>query len=597
MGSRDLRDHFEELFSQVLPELESEEKKEESLLEEAVVASLLEGKGAVEYGLAEPGVVKVPPPVPAELEEGRGREEETPPTGVLFWKVALGRRRIRVLNILLYGVVALGGIPLVLLLVGLIGQKSATWSGFHTLYCAAYTGAVVVTLIQWLFNSSLTGAIREAEEKRAEAVRSQALFEERMAELATANTLLQRRALQFQTSAQVCHAITPVFDLDELVQEVVDQVRDRFDLYYTGLLLIDESGKWVVLRAGTGEAGPRMVAQGYRLGVDSNSVVSRCVANSQARIAVDIASARTRSGSVAASADLGGRGVHLDGAVDIVQTNPLLPETRSEMALPLLSRGPVIGVLNVHSAKREAFSEEDVLPLQMMADQVAVVIKNALMFAEVQARLTEMEELEQSRVREQRSRLMPDRVAPFYERTRPDVPPLGGDIQTKIEQAMARREMVVHSDAGDGAGQSPSTGSGQAPSTSSGRGSGQAALVAPISLRGQVIGALGLQETEGGRQWTDDEIALIEAIADQMALAIENARLIEATQRRAERERLIAEISARVRASLDPDTILKTTVQELGRVLGAERTLVEIAGSRRGDGRPTGKVDTRWEKG
>lgn len=585
MGNRDLRGHFEELFSQVPPGPESEEKKEESLLEEAVVASLLEGKGAVEYFLAEPEVIKIPPPVPAGLEEGRGREEETPPTGVLSWKVALGRRRIRVLKILLYGVVVLGGIPLVLLLVGLIGQKSVTWSGFHTLYCAAYTGAVVVTLIQWLFNSSLTGAIREAEEKRAEAVRSQALFEERMVELATANTLLQRRALQFQTSAQVCHAITPVFDLDELVQEVVDQIRDRFDLYYTGLLLIDESGKWVVLRAGTGEAGPRMVAQGYRLGVDSNSVVSRCVANSQARIAVDIASARTRSSSVAASAELGGRGVHLDGAVDIVQTNPLLPETRSEMALPLLSRGRVIGVLNVHSAKREAFSEKDVLPLQMMADQVVVVIKNALMFTEVQARLAEMEELEQSRVREQRSRLMPDRVAPFYERTRPDVPPLGDDIQTKIEQAMARREMVVHSDAGDGVRQSPSTGSGQA------------ALVAPISLRGQIIGALGLQEMEGGRQWTDDEIALIEAIADQMALAIENARLIEATQRRAERERLIAEISARVRASLDPDTILKTTVQELGRVLGAERTLVEIVGSGRGDGRPTGKVDTRWEKG
>ena len=584
MGNGELRDRLEELFSQVPPEPEPGEKKE-SPLEEIVVASLLAGKGAVEQILAEPAVVQVPPSVPAELEEGREREEEVPPTGVPSWKVALGKRRVSVLNILLYGVIVLGGIPLVLLLVGLIGQKSAAWSGFHTLYCAAYTGAVVVTLIQWLFNSSLTGAVREAEEKRVEAVRSQALLEERMAELATAGALLQRRALQFQTAAQVCHAITPLLDLEELVQEVVDRVCDRFDFYYTGLLLIDESGRWVALQAGTGEAGPRMVAQGYRLGVESNSVVSRCVASSQARIAVDIASAQARLGSVAASAEPGGRGVHLDGAVDIVQINPLLPETRSELALPLLSHGRVIGVLDIHSAKREAFSEEDVTALQMMADQVTAVIENALMFAETQARLAEMEELEQSLVREQRSRLRPGRVTPLYERTRPDVPSLGDEIQLEIEQAMARREMIVQSDTGDGAGQAPSTGSGQA------------ALVAPISLRGQVIGALGLQEMEGGRQWTDDEIALIEAIADQMALAIENARLIEATQRRAERERLIAEISARVRASLDPDTILKTTVQELGRVLGAERTLVEIVGSGRGDGRPTGKVPTRWEEG
>ena len=540
MSNSELGDRLEELFSEIIPEPGPEEEKAEPLLEEAVVASLLEGRGATGPALAEPEPLPASPSVPAELE-ARESEGEIPPTTV---PITPGKRRSRVLNLLLYGVVILGGVPLVFLLVALIGQKSVTWSGFHTLYCAAYTVAVVVTLIQWLFNSSLTGAVREAEEKHAEAARSQMLLEERVAELAAANAQLQRRALQFQTAAQVCHAITPVLDLGELVQEVVDRIRDRFALYYVGLFLIEETdpgvgGQWAVLRAGTGEAGPRMLAQGHRLGLNSSSLVGRCIASGQARIALDIASAQDRP-----------------SAVEIIRANPLLPETCSEMALPLLFRGRVLGALDIHSARRGDFPEEDVIVLQMMADQVAVAIENAQVFARVQARLEELEELEQSFMREQRVRLVPERIAPLYERTRPDVAPLGDVALPEAEQAIAQRETFVQSGAGDG--------------------TGQAALVTPISLRGQVIGALGLQEAEGGRQWTEDEIALIEAIADQMALAIENARLIEETQRRAERERLLAEISARVRASTDVDTILRTAVRELGRALRASDGLIRL---------------------
>jgi GAF domain-containing protein len=159
-------------------------------------------------------------------------------------------------------------------------------------------------------------------------------------------------------------------------------------------------------------------------------------------------------------------------------------------------------------------------------------------------------------VREQWAEYVPARAAPSYERTQSGVTPLGDAVPPEVEQAMVRREVVVHSDTGDGAG--------------------QAALVAPISLRGEVIGALGLHETENKRRWTDDEIALIEAVADQMALAIENARLFEQTQSRAARERLIREITDRIRGAVDVESILQTTVQEVGRALGTSHGLVRL---------------------
>ena len=130
-----------------------------------------------------------------------------------------------------------------------------------------------------------------------------------------------------------------------------------------------------------------------------------------------------------------------------------------------------------------------------MADQVAVALDNARLFAETQSHL---DELGQSLAREQRSRFSPMRLIPLYERTQPGVGPFGDDLLSDVERAMAQREMLVLSGAGDGWGQDPSAGSGQA------------ALVAPIALRGEIIGALGLQEMEGARQWTEDEIALIE---------------------------------------------------------------------------------------
>jgi GAF domain-containing protein len=403
-----------------------------------------------------------------------------------------------------------------------------------------------VMFIQWIFNLALTSALDEAEQKHDELVQSQSLLAERADELGKANALLHKRTVQLQTAAQVSGAATfAELDSDELVQRVVELIRERFDLYYVGLYLIDAAGvdvygEWARLRAGTGEAGRQMLALGYKVAVDTSSTVGWCMVNGETRIALDAGA------------------IHLASSSEHVKAARLLPDTRSEMALPLRSRGRVIGALNLRSVEREAFSEEDIPVLQTLGDQIAVAIDNARLFAEAQDNLAELERVQRRYVREQWTRFMSSYGLPVYERTQPDTRPLGDAPLPEVERVLSGQEMMVKSDAGSGAM--------------------DATLVVPIKLRGETLGALGLQETQGERWWTDDEIALIEAVADQMALAIENARLLEETQRRAAQERVLSDVTAQVRSSTQVDTILRTAVREIGRALRASEGMIKLGG-------------------
>lgn len=547
MGENDLKDHLSELFSEVVPEpgLEAEPEKaeetEQFLLEDMVLFGLLGDESVPAPIAAERMVADVSLPVPLQAEESR-EERETMPA----------KRRATIVRVLLYALIVLGGVPILFFLVNLLWQGPVSWTPLCLVF---YTLAVAVTLAQWMFNSSLTKTLQEAEGKRDEAIRSRAFLENRVTGLSAANASLQRRALQLRAATEVSRAVAATLEQDRLVEEAVNLIRDRFDLYHVGLFLIDEPGEWVVLRAGTGEAGRQMLAQGRRFEVGGGSLAGRCMAGASPRIALDHAVMQSR-----ASAGVGD-GIVAGDAVDTIEANSLLPETRSEMVLPLLAGGRAIGVLDVHSSMREAFSAEDIPVFQAMADQLAVALENARVFAETRSRL---DVLEQGLAREQQARLSPVRPIPLYERTQPDVAPLGDDLLSEVERAMAQREVLVLSDAGDGLGQVSSS-------------SGQAALVAPIELRGEIIGALGLQEMESGRRWTEDEIALIDAVVDQMALAIENARLLEETRRRAEREQALSDMTARFTRSLNVDSLLRTAVRELGRLPNVAEVSVHVS--------------------
>ena len=188
------------------------------------------------------------------------------------------------------------------------------------------------------------------ERKRAEAERERLL------------TALKHRSTQLQTAAEVSKSITTILDPEELMNQTVNLIQERFGFYYVGLFLVDEAGEHAVLRAGSGEAGRQMLEAGHRLLVGSESMIGWSVAHAKARIALDV----------------GKEAVRFD--------NPHLPETRSELALPLISHSQCIGALAVQSTEEAAFSEEDIAVLQTMADQLAVAIENARLYAEKQRR-------------------------------------------------------------------------------------------------------------------------------------------------------------------------------------------------------------------
>jgi PAS domain S-box-containing protein len=179
----------------------------------------------------------------------------------------------------------------------------------------------------------------------------------------------EHRAMWSQTAVEVSQAASTVLEMEELLQQVVNLVQARFELYYAGLFLVaqevtsdGESGNWAVLQVGTGEAGRQMVEQGHKLEIGGESMIGRCVATKQPRIAMDVGEEAVRF------------------------ANPLLPDTRTELALPLVSRGQALGALTIQSRRQAVFSVDDIAVLQTMADQLAITIDNANLIEQAHAR-------------------------------------------------------------------------------------------------------------------------------------------------------------------------------------------------------------------
>lgn len=369
--------------------------------------------------------------------------------------------------------------------------------------------------------------------------------------IGTLELRVAERTRGLEAAAEVSRSVTSVLDPDHLPHQVVEMIRERFDLYYVGLFLVDESQQFAVLRSGTGEAGQQMLARGHRLDVGGDSMIGQCVAGGEARIALDVG----------------------DEAVRF--NNPLLPKTHSEMALPLRSRGRIIGAMTVQSSVVAAFDEADIAVMQTMADQVAAAIDNAQLFNEAQRALEEME----STHRRYQSRAWAEytqaRAIQGYQYTKTGVVPLDADAIAHVPGAVAAQ----YPDSREGSGNTGRHADSSVPP----------ALVAPITLRGQPIGVLGIQPPGDGRSWSDEDVALAEAVAEQFAQAADNLRLLDETQRSAARTRRTSEVAARMRETLDVELVLRTAVDEIYQTLGLSEVLVRLVTEEEDGGQPSGK--------
>jgi len=184
---------------------------------------------------------------------------------------------------------------------------------------------------------------------------------------------LKHSSAQLQTIVEVSKSVSTLRGPEELMRHVVSVIQQQFQFYYTGIFLVNETGEYAQLQAGTGEAGKKMIASGHQLRVGGGSMIGQSIANVEARVALDVSK----------------EALHF--------RNPHLPNTRSELALPLISPGHgCIGALTVQSVEEGAFSEEDIAILQSMADELAIAIENARFYDAAQKEIAERKRAEQA---------------------------------------------------------------------------------------------------------------------------------------------------------------------------------------------------------
>lgn len=503
---------------------------------------------------------------------------------------------------------------------------------------------------------------------------------------------VEARTAQLRASTEVGRAASTILDPQELLQRIVDLICERFGFYYAGVFLLDRDRRFAVLRAGRGEAGRVMLESGHKLEIGGQSMVGWVCANKQARVALDVGQDAVRF------------------------ANPLLPDTRSEIALPLRIGDRILGALDVQSVQEAAFDESSIAVLQGMADQIAIALENARLFAETQTALAENRQLvaqAQASLQEtaalyEASRAIStasDTDAIFqaiverslrpeidlcllvlfepYEGQQPEyaqishawtrepttsqtlqirtrtawadfplrdlltaepsvkilshdvdhlllreyLPPdlqsiafvpliagskwigalgLGTSGQTALTtewlkpyQSLAAQAAVsienrrliestqaslqelnalyrqVTREAWQRALQSRPALAEYDYAPAGPAASDGSKLEMPLTLRGQEIGVVELTRADRPA-WSEQERALVEAVVTQAALALDSARLFDETQRLAGRERLINEITARIRATSSVPAILQTAARELAQALDVPHAVARI---------------------
>ncbi len=372
----------------------------------------------------------------------------------------------------------------------------------------------------------------------------------------------QHRARLLQTATEVSQAATSYLDLNALLFESVDLIKERFEFYHVSIFLVDEYQKYAVVKASTGEVGKKMVAMPHKLEVGGRSIVGTATVTGKARIAGDVG---TDSG-------------HFN--------NPLLPDTRSEMALPLLARGEVIGALDVQSTKRNAFSEIDITILQSMANQLANAIEAAKSFQESQKSLEQVRQINEYHLRQQWGTFLRDQKLTKGYRLTDDgfTATEQNELATEIDQAMeAKQPLIIPKPSLSANGNEREKTNPQLPRK---RSSSQlyvsmpeteeerepATLVAPLSLQNEVIiGTLDLELPHQNSTWEEDNLEIIEAVTRQAAQAIEATRLFEQTQAAREEAEALYRVGRALVTAESEKSMFRTVLDEMLTILGLQQ--------------------------
>jgi GAF domain-containing protein/HAMP domain-containing protein len=361
-------------------------------------------------------------------------------------------------------------------------------------------------------------------------------LEQRVAERTTDLELSRqqsvKRANELQSIGEISKTITSEQKLENLLPLIARLVSERFGFYHAGIFLIDNTNQFAVLQAANSIGGKNMLKRGHKLEVGESGIVGYVAQSGIPRISLDV------------------------GRDAVFFNNPDLPNTRSEMALPLKIRERIIGVLDVQSEKPGAFTENDANTLSILADQIAIALENARLFAQTQQALSEAQALYRQNLQEGWKTFSLEKEFVGYQQSLTSGKKLTQIVETdEIRQAVNRGEILIFH--ADGVTQ-------------------EASIVVPIKLRGQIIGTMNIKAPAKNRQWSNDEVNLAETISERLSIALENARLIQESQRQAIKEQTISEVTGKIGASINLKSVLQTAVEELGRAMPGSEVVIQF---------------------
>jgi nitrate/nitrite-specific signal transduction histidine kinase len=340
---------------------------------------------------------------------------------------------------------------------------------------------------------------------------------------------LEKRSLELQTAAQIAKDASLASNMNDLLSRTTRLIRERFGFYHVGVFLNDDKNEYTLLRAAGGDAGQVMLANGHKLKIGETGIVGAVSKTGEPRIALDV------------------------GADSVYFRNPLLPYTRSEMALPLKVGANTIGVLDVQSDKVNAFDQNDITIMSILTDQLAIAIERTRLLQESDESTKAMElALQSQSSREWHEYLSHSQQSKAYRYAGVQVEAMDGFDARLIKSIPGEESVFVSQDPGS---------------------SGCTASI-PIRLRGQVLGAIKLQFTTP--HISSDTRRVLEESASRLSLALENARLVQDSQRLASQEKQINNISSQIQQSTNLETILQNTIKELGKTLGVPKTFIQI---------------------
>jgi GAF domain-containing protein len=474
----------------------------------SLISAYLIQRGRINYGMALLGIVLMACNLADALFSGSMTTGVIFPMVIIYFSLSFGVRGT--VGAYIYAVLALVAMYIIRSN-GLFGTEEI--DNLTSIVFYSSVNLTITAIMLWLFAGNLQFTFRQS----------------------------TRIIAQTRATAAIGQALSRMLDLDELLTNAVDLIRDRFALHHVQVFLVDPARSYANLAAGTGETGSTLRAQGFRVPISSRTVAGQTVETG-----------------------------HLCYIEDITQTpyyDPqMLPHTRTELALPLIIGEEVMGVLDIHSARPGAFNQDDIETMRILANQLSQLIHNARLFEaqqqnllqnrrlflESETSLREIERLNRQLTGQSWQEYIVERDPDLFsiQITGYDMKAGAADWTPAMRQAAGRRRIVSQTT------------------------DGEQILAVPINIRGEAIGAIEVRLSD---QQNQAEVRnVVQAVAERMAVSLENIRLFEQARVAVEREQQINRITAQLQGLTSMEDVLATALDALGQALGAEQGSIRL---------------------